>query len=113
MIPKTAKLFAVFDARNGYWQIELSEESRPLTTFLTEWGTFWYKRLPMGLICSGDEYCSRTDRALTGLEGVLKLIDDILIYADDIQQLKKRIKQLFKRCLESKITLGKKKFQAG
>ena len=43
----------------------------------------------MGLICSGDEYCSQTDRALTSFKGVLKLIDDILIYADDIQQLKK------------------------
>ena len=35
-IPGTSKYFAVFDAKNGYWQIPLDEESKPLTTFITE-----------------------------------------------------------------------------
>ena len=37
-IPGTSKYFAVFDAKNGYWQILLDEESKPLTTFITNWG---------------------------------------------------------------------------
>ena len=32
LIPNTATCFAVFDAKNRYWQIPLDEESKPLTT---------------------------------------------------------------------------------
>jgi hypothetical protein len=32
--------FAVFDAKNGYWQVPLDEASKPFTTFITEWGRY-------------------------------------------------------------------------
>ena len=67
----------------------------------------------MGLICSGDEFCERTDQALTGLIGILKLVDDILVFADTVLELEKRIEQLFKRCLEDQITLADDKIQTG
>ena len=67
----------------------------------------------MGLICSGDIFCERTDQALTGLEGVFKLVDDVLVYADTVMDLENRIDQLFKRCHEHNITLGDGKVQAG
>ena len=72
LIPNTAKVFAVFYLKHGYLQIP--QKSQLLTTFLTEWGTWCYQRLPMGLICSGDEFCERTNQALTGLIGILKLV---------------------------------------
>ena len=113
LIPGTAKVFAVFDLKHGYWQIPLDKKSQLLTTFLTEWGTWCYQRLPMGLICLGDEFCERTDQALTGLIGILKLVDDILVFADTVLELEKRIEQSFKRCLEHQITLADDKIQAG
>jgi len=81
-IPTGSKCFAVFDCTHGYWQIPLEEESRPYTCFMTEWGRYQYKRAPMGLVSSGDEFCARTDRALAGIDGVFKLVDDILIYGE-------------------------------
>ena len=33
-----AKLFTKLDTNRGFWQVPLSEESRPLTTFLTPIG---------------------------------------------------------------------------
>jgi hypothetical protein len=48
-IPHTAKYFTVFDALHGYWQIPLDEESKLLTTFITENGRYCYLRAPMGL----------------------------------------------------------------
>ena len=35
-----ASLFSAFDARKGYHQIELAQESKNLTTFLTPFGRF-------------------------------------------------------------------------
>ena len=112
-VPWGSMKFAVFDCKSGYWQIVLDEKSRPLTTFLTEFGRYRYLRAPMGLNSSGDEFCRRTDEAMEGLEGVKKLVDDVLVFAPDDETLLKRIKKVFQRCQEWRITLTKTKFQYG
>ena len=112
-IPSTSKCFAVFDALHGYWQIPLDEESKPLTTFITEFGRYRYLHAPMGLTSSGDEFCALTDKALSGIPGVHKLVDDILFYGEDHEELLDRIRQVFKRCQEWGITLSKDKYQYG
>lgn len=63
----------------------------------------------MGLVSSGDEFCARTDKALSGIPGVHKLVDDILVYGKDRAELLGRIRQ--ERCKEWGITLSKSKFQ--
>ena len=67
----------------------------------------------MGLTSSGDEFCARTDKALSGIPGVHKLVDDILVYGEDHEELLDRIKQVFKRRQEWGITLSKDKYQYG
>lgn len=37
------------DGFSGYNQINMAEEDREKTTFITEWGTFCYKVMPFGL----------------------------------------------------------------
>ena len=112
-IPADTKVFAVFDATHGYWQLELDEESKPLTTFITEFGRYRYCRAPMGLASSGDEFCARSDKALAGIEGVKKIVDDILIYGRNYEELLQRICKVFQKCQEWGITLSKEKLQLG
>ena len=112
-IPPDVEYFAVFDCLHGYWQIELDEKSKPLTTFITEFGRYRYKRAPMGLVSSGDEFCARSDQALADVPGVMKLVDDILIYGKDEREIVDRIRQVFERCDEWGITLSKAKYQFG
>ena len=101
------------DALWGYYQIPLAEESKHITTFICEWGTFEYNRAPMGLNSSGDEYCRRTDEVLGDLDGVLKLVDDILVYAKSYEQLFQRVETVLQRCQDNGITLSKKKIELG
>ena len=75
-----AKIFSTFDARNGYWQIKLTEESSYLTTFNTPFGRFRWKRLPFGLSCASEEYQRRMIDALSDLDGVRVFVDDILVF---------------------------------
>ena len=112
-IPSDVACFAVFDCKHGYWQLELDDKSKPLTTFLTEFGRYRYKRAPMGLSASGDEFCLRTDKALVGIPGVKKLVDDVLIYGKDDDELIERVRQVFEKCKEWSITLSKTKYQFG
>ena len=67
----------------------------------------------MGLTSSGDEFCARTYKALAGIPGVFKLVDDILMFGDSVEQLLDRVKAVFKRCKEHGITLSDAKYQVG
>ena len=67
----------------------------------------------MGLTSSGDEFCARTNKALSGIPGVHKLVDDILDYGENYNELLDRIKLVFERCQEWGITLSKDKYQFG
>ena len=66
----------------------------------------------MGLTSSSEEFCARTDKALTGIPGMLKLVD-ILIAGDTVEQLLECVKEVFKCCEENDITLSNTKYQVG
>ncbi len=112
-IEPTSQCFAKLDAVSGYFQIPLDEESSFLTTFLTPWGRYRYLRAPMGLSASSDEWCYRSDRALEGLPGVLKLVDDVLVQAPDEEILRKRLNAVLRQCEKKGITISSKKFAVG
>ena len=44
-----AKIFSVFDASNGFWQVELDQASSLFTTFNTPFGRYCWKRMPFGI----------------------------------------------------------------
>ena len=51
----------VADAHWGIHQVELEEESRHLTIFITAWGRYQYCRTPMGHCSAIDAYTKRFD----------------------------------------------------
>jgi hypothetical protein len=113
LIKPESKVFAKLDAYSGYFQIPLEPESSLMTTFILPSGKYRYTRAPMGLNASSDEFCRRTDEALAGVEGVVKVVDDILVQAEDYGQLEERLKQVLERCRAARITLTKGKFYVG
>ena len=109
-IPVSAKIFSTLDAKSGYWQIPLQESSQKLTTFITPWGRFKFLQAPMGLVSTGDEYCRRGDIALQGLDHTTKVVDDILVHDETIEEHAARLRALLTRCREFSITINEKKF---
>ena len=109
-ITPDARFFSKFDAKSGYWQMELDKNSQDLTTFLTPWGRYKFLRAPMGFVGTGDEYCRRGDIALAGLENTEKVVDDILCHDKSFKEHFKRVVKLLEKCQESGITLNPKKF---
>ena len=108
-IDPDSTVFAKLDATQGYHQLPLDEESSKLTTLLLPSGRFRFLRAPMGLSCSSDEFCCRSDKIIEGLPGVRKLVDDILVQAPDLKTLNDRIDILLKRCKSNNFTLSRKK----
>jgi hypothetical protein len=106
-------VYCKLDCVKGYFQIPLDEESKKLTTFLLPSGRYRYLRAPMGLSSSSDEWCKRSDKALAGIPGVQKLVDDILIEGTTYDELFERIELVLKRCTEANITISLQKMQIG
>jgi len=67
----------------------------------------------MGLSASSYTFCARSNAALQGLPGVLKLVDDILIQASDPDELESRIRSVLSRCRKYGITLSASKADLG
>src|SRR6056300_356277 len=106
-------VFCTLDAVQGYFQIPLDEESSKLTTFLLPSGRYRFTRAPMGLSCSSDEWCRRSDEALQGVKGCVKIVDDILIQAKSDDELLLRLNDVLNACQKHGITLSRKKMQVG
>jgi len=76
-----AKVLSKLDTNSGFWQIPLAEKSRHLTTFLTPFGCFCFNKMPFGISSAPEHFQKRMNEILSGLPGVVYLIDDILVYS--------------------------------
>eukprot|EP00117_Sycon_ciliatum_P017154 scpid23104/ scgid16276/ Retrovirus-related Pol polyprotein from transposon gypsy; Reverse transcriptase; Endonuclease len=108
-----ARFFTTLDARHGYWQIPLSDDSKPLTTFITPWGRYRYCRNPQGLSSAGDEFNCRTDAAFDRLANFVKVVDDGLVHDVDFQDHVTHVRDVLHRAREHHITLSPHKFVFG
>lgn len=107
------KVFSKIDANSGFWQIPLSTESSKLTTFLTHKGRYRYLRLPQGLNSSPEIFQAEMNRILSGLEGVIIHMDDVLVVGGDQAEHDDRLAKVLKQILEAGMTLNKSKCQFG
>lgn len=104
------KYFTTVDALHGYWQLKLAEEDQHLTTFITPFGRYKYLRGPMGFAATGDAFCRRGDAALQGISNCVKVVDDVLIYDEELLPHLQRVNTVLARCRGNGITLNADKF---
>ena len=103
-----SRVFSKLDARSGYWQIPLDDESRLLTTFITPFGRFCMNRLPFG-ICSASEIFQRMmTEVMEGLDGVVCHQDDVLIHAPDDATHDAILRAAMERVKKAGLTLNEK-----
>ena len=81
VLPKLngAQFFTILDARSGYWNIKLDEESSYHTTFNTPYGRHRFMRLPFGLNCAQDVFQKKVDETFSDIPGVTGISDDIIV----------------------------------
>ena len=109
------KYFAKFDARQGYFQMKISEKSKLLTAFTTPWGNYAYNRAPMGFIGTGDAYNARCDTIFGALgeESIAKVVDDIAVAAETLEELVRKVIKVLDACRKHGVTLSPKKCIVG
>ena len=102
-------LFSKLDANSGFWQIPLSEKSRKLTTFITHNGRYCFNKLPFGISSAPELFQKRMQKILAGQEGVLVLIDDVLVFGKTQTEHDARLDAALQRLRAAKVTLNREK----
>ena len=112
-IPESAKFFTVLDGRKGFHQIELHPDSRKLTTFVTPFGRFRYKRLLMGWCGASDVFNERMAEALKELPNIKRVVEDVLIHSDTWEEHERAVRSLVSTCDKADISINTAKVQFG
>ena len=116
---KDAKIVSKLDVKETYWHVRLDEASSKLTTMITPFGRYMWKRLPFGLKVSSEIFQRKIDEALGDLDGVFNIVDDVVIVgcgnsdAEAQSDNQQKLAVTLKRCAEKNIILNEDKQETG
>jgi hypothetical protein len=104
-----SKVFSKLDLNMGFHQLELEEESRSITTFATHIGLYRYKRLMFGITSAPEIYQFTIQQLLHDCPGSKNMSDDIIIYADTVEEHDRRLDKVLLTLKENGLTLNAEK----
>ena len=104
-----AKVMSKLDANSGFHQIKLTENSKSLTTFITPYGRYRYERLPFGINSGPEHYQRQVHQVLENQEGVVCLMDDIVVFGRDEKEHDRRLEQVLEKLSQANVTLNREK----
>lgn len=109
---RDARYLSSLDVKSAYWQIKMSEKSRPFTAFtVPNRGLFEFLRMPFGLMNSPSTWSRLIDRILgPELEPhVFAYLDDIIIVTQTAEKHLEVLREVFRRLSEAGLKLSKDK----
>lgn len=95
-----ASRFTKLDMKSAFHHVRLGEKSRELTNFMTPIGMFRFKRLMFGVNCAPEIFQRIMEDVLKDIEGIIVYIDDVLIFAKDEKGLEETTAKVL-RALET------------
>ncbi|XP_062541106.1 uncharacterized protein K02A2.6-like [Armigeres subalbatus] len=105
----SAKYFSRLDIEEAFHQVELKEESRYITTFITHKGLFQYKRLMYGIVIAPELFQRIMEQILSRCENTVNFIDDILVFGSTENEHDKALKLVLSVLNEHGILLNQEK----
>ena len=104
-----ATVFSVLDMNDAFNQIEIDEQSRRLTTFITHKGRMRFTRLLFGLNCAPECFQREIERVISPCEGVVNYFDDFLVWGGNQREHDGRLNKLLKILEKNGLTLNWRK----
>ena len=105
------KVFLTLDLKDGYWQVELDEQSSLSCTFITPFGRYRFTRMPFGLKSASEIFQKKNEAAFEGIDGIYMVADDIIIAANDLEEHNAILYKVLQRASDRNIKLNFGKFQ--
>ena len=104
-----ARRFTKLDIHRGYLNMVLHPESPKITTHHTPRGPRQFTRMNYGTKSAAETFQKEISEALEGLDGVLNISDDILVYGESEEEHDRNVEETLKRCRERDIRFGPEK----
>ena len=101
-----AVIFSKLDANSGFWEIPMSATSRPLTAFITPFGRHCFNKLPFDITSAPKHFQTRISTILEGPDGVLCLMDNVLVFGKTKAEHDKRLFAVLQQFQNTGITLN-------
>ena len=103
-----ATVYTKLDCNRGFHQIPLSKESQELTTFITPFGRFAYRRMPFGISSGPEIFHREMSHLLSGIPGTICNIDDVLVSGKTQKEHDERLMKVLETLQKAGITLNEK-----
>ena len=100
--------FSSLDLESGYWQVEMDEESKPMTAFTVgPLGSYKCKRMPFGLTNAPATFQRLMETCLgdLNLHWCIIYLDDIVIFSKDLASHLERLEAVFQKLEEAGLKL--------
>ena len=97
-----------FDCKSGFYQIKMTEESKPLTAFSTPQGHYEWNVLPFGLKNAPQIFQRKMDNIFRDFNFIHVYVDDMLISSKSQEQHLKHLDIFIDLCKTNGIGLSKK-----
>lgn len=105
-----ARYFSKYDLKDAFHHIEIDEESRELTTFMSDIGMMRYTRLAFGISCAPEIFQMEMERVLDDCKDFcIIFLDDILTYAETKGELLTRQAKIEKALKRNNLTINEEK----
>lgn len=88
------RVWSKLDIREAFHQVELAEDSRDITTFITSRGLFRFKRLPFGLVTAPEIFQRVMEELLSGCDGTFWYLDDVIVEGETQEAHDVNLKQV-------------------
>uniref|UniRef100_A0A1I8IT79 Inwardly rectifying k+ channel n=1 Tax=Macrostomum lignano TaxID=282301 RepID=A0A1I8IT79_9PLAT len=111
VVDRDGDLLRTLDLNSSYLQLELVEDRRDLTAFITEKGLYRYKRVCYGRNGAPAAFQKVLSKILHGGLGTLHYIDDIVVHAANETEHRRRLTAVLDRLLAHGVTLNTAKCQ--
>lgn len=111
---QSAKIFTTLDLENGFFHVEVDEDSRKFTAFITRDGQYEFSRMPFGLCNSPavfQKFVNATFRDFINDGMVLTYMDDLIVPSVDYRGALEILERVFGRASQSGLAINWNKCQ--
>lgn len=87
-------IWSVLDVKDAFFLLELDDESKDITTFITHRGLYRFKRLPFGLVSAPEIFQRTMDEMLVDCAGAYWYLDDIGVEGRTLEEHDSRLEKV-------------------
>lgn len=102
----SAKFVSKLDLLKGYWQVPLSNRAREIAAFVTPRDLYSYSVMPFGLRNAPATFQRLMNHVIGDMQGCAVYLDDVVLYSDTWDVHLKRMRELFIRLAEARLTVN-------